>query len=68
MAFALETLIVPVLLVTIIAVILLATDTTMGAAIATVVALGVLYFVFVRALRLARREEDEPGEDQSTRD
>jgi len=31
-------------------------------------ALSIVYFVFVRALRFARREEDEPGDDQDDQD
>lgn len=67
MPLALEMLIVPVLLLTIIAVVVIA-ELGPGAALAGTVGLGILYFVFVTVLRTARREEREAGDDQGTHD
>ena len=68
MAFALEVLIVPVLLLTIVAIVLVTADASFGTAVAGIIGLSIVYFVFVRALRFARREEDEPGDDQDDQD
>ncbi len=66
MAFALETIIVPVLLLTIIAIVLVTAEAGLGVIVAGIVGLAILYLVFVNALRFARREEREPGNDQSS--
>ena len=65
MAIALEMIIVPILLVTVIALGLVAADASLGAVFAGAVGLSLLYFVVINLLRSARREEDRAGEDQS---
>jgi threonine/homoserine/homoserine lactone efflux protein len=66
MGFALEILIVPVLLLTVIAILLLASEP--GTAIAGAAGLALLYFVVFNLLRSARREEKERGDDQHSGD
>ena len=68
MAFALEILIVPVLLISVTAIFLAAGEVGPGTAIAGAIGLAVLFFVVINLLRTARREEDEEGEDQAARD
>ena len=68
MAFALETIIVPVLLLTIVAITLISAEAGLGAIVAGIVGLSLLWLIFVNVLRFARREESEPGDDQAPMD
>jgi predicted permease len=68
MAIALEIIIVPVLLLTIIVAALVSSDASLGSTITAFAGLALLYFAFFNLLRTARREEDQGGEDQHGRD
>jgi threonine/homoserine/homoserine lactone efflux protein len=68
MAIALEIIIVPVLLLTVIVAALVSSDASLGGIITAFAGLALLYFAFFNLLRTARREEDQDGDDQDSTD